>query len=104
MAGKHNRARYFQQLKRRRNADLLDFEEHMPAGFFNEIGKQAATNAINENKAMNLPITFLKEDWVVVQLPNGTLKQISQVQLPTSDELRQKNLVKGAVIHVSRKN
>ncbi|WP_291911986.1 hypothetical protein [Chitinophaga sp. CB10] len=104
MAGKHSRAKYFQNRRRDRVSKLLDFEANMPADFLNNIGRQAASNAINENRALNLPITIVRDGWVVMEMPDGTTKKLSQVHTIQQEQFRKMNLVKGAVIHVRRKN
>ncbi|WP_211999862.1 hypothetical protein [Chitinophaga sp. HK235] len=60
--------------------DLCLCEEVNIYEFFSIIGKRAATNAINENKAMELPVTYLKEGWVVREMPGGEVERIVEIQ------------------------
>lgn len=80
--------------------DLSIYEESQDYEFFSVIGKRAATNAINENKAMDLPVTYLKDGWVVRELPGGKIEKIVEVQSKTSS-LRE--FKKGAILHVNRR-
>lgn len=87
----------------RKSGEQSAYEEQLPAGFFEVVGRRAATNAINENKAMNLPVTLVKDGWVTREMPDGTQQRISKIQVKSADELRARNLIKGAVIHVGKK-
>jgi hypothetical protein len=74
--------------------DLSDFEGKKDYDFLINIGRQAATNAVNENKAMNIPITFFKEGWVVRRMPNGTIEKVAQIA-PYTGIVRKRKLKKG---------
>jgi len=83
------------------NKDLSDFEENASHDFIVDVGRQAATNAINENKAMNIPVTFLKDGWVVRRMPKGNIEKVIKVDSQTGI-VRQRKLTKGTVLHVKR--
>lgn len=78
--------------------DLSQYEEEKDKSFLEEVGKKAAKNAVNENKALGIPVTFLKDDWVVRRMPDGSIVKLKQVKL--SGKLIK--LKKGTVIHVGR--
>ncbi|QEH40683.1 hypothetical protein [Chitinophaga sp. XS-30] len=80
--------------------DLSAMEEFMDRSFFREIGIKAATNAVNENKAMGIPVTFLQDDWVVRRMPEGNIEKVTRVS--GSDRIKYRQLKKGTVLHVKR--
>lgn len=86
----------------RKSGEPGAYEEQLPAGFFEKVGRRAAANAINENRAMNLPVTLVKDGWVTREMPDGTQQRISKIPVKSADELRARNLIKGAVIHVGK--
>ena len=99
-----HRFKIYQAFKEaQKSVDLNTYEEPISRAFFESIGRDAAINAINENKAMNLPVTFVKDGWVVREMPDGRQERISQIALISVDEYRQRNLTKGTVIHVGKK-
>lgn len=81
--------------------DLSDIEETRDRTFFIKIGKDAAANAVNENKAMHIPITFLQGDWIVRRMPSGEIEKIHQIK-KESDTSRKRKLTKGSVLHVKK--
>jgi hypothetical protein len=106
MDGKKNRSGFYQSLKgkgRWKVGEVSAYEEHLPDGFFEMVGRRAAINAINENRAMNLPVTGVKNGWVVREMPDGKQERISEIRVISSDEYKERKLVKGAVIHVGKK-
>lgn len=103
MKRRSNRAKNLNAVRRWRVWEPTDYEEQAPRGFFEEIGRRAATNAINENRAMNLPVTMMKDGWVVREFPDGKLERISQIQATSSDIYRHRKLVKGTIIYVNKK-
>ncbi|SEW40256.1 hypothetical protein [Chitinophaga arvensicola] len=104
MSGKNNRAKNYQARRRRGAGESNEYEEHLPDGFFDMVGRRAAINAINENRAMNLPVTGLKDGWVVREMPDGKYQQISEVKIVSHDVYKRRNLVKGTVIHVGKRS
>ena len=68
---------------------------------FSEIGKLAATNAINENKALGIPVTFLQGEWVVRRMPDGSIERLERIP-PASGKMREGLLKKGTVLHVRK--
>ena len=83
------------------NTDLSDFEDKKDHIFFIEVGRQAAANAVNENKAMNIPITFLKDGWVIRKMPNGDIEKVAKLG-PSTTTTRQRRFTKGTVLHVKK--
>jgi hypothetical protein len=81
--------------------DLSDYEEKNDRTFFTEIGRQAAINAINENKAMNIPVTFMEDGWVVRRMPQGNIEKIVEIQSKAGVS-RERKLTKGTVLHVKK--
>lgn len=81
--------------------DLSDYEEKDDRTFFTEIGRQAAINAINENKAMNIPVTFMEDGWVVRRMPGGNIEKIVEIELGRAS-FRERKLTKGTVLHVKK--
>lgn len=79
--------------------DLSAYEDSPGCEFFSIIGKRAATNAINENKALGLPWTYLKDNWVVREFPDGTVEKIVAVDLSPLRKFEKKIL-----LHVNREN
>jgi len=98
-----NRDKNLNTVRRWKVGEQTDYEEQAPPGFFDRIGRRAAANAINENRAMNLPVTRLRDGWVVREFPDGKLERISQIKVISNDIYRDRKLVKGATIHVGKK-
>ncbi|TWF41411.1 hypothetical protein FHW36_103215 [Chitinophaga polysaccharea] len=107
MAKKRNSSGFYQSLKDRaawrKVGEITAYEEHLPAGFFDVVGRRAASNAINENRAMKISITSVKDGWVVREMPDGSHQQISQILVKPNNQYKERKLVKGAVIHVGKK-
>ncbi|HEY9260788.1 hypothetical protein [Chitinophaga sp.] len=99
-----HRFKIYQAFKEaRKGEDLNTYEEPVSKAFFETIGREAAINAINENKAMNLPVTFVRDGWVVREMPDGRQERISQIALISLEAYKKRNLIKGTVIHVGKK-
>ncbi|HVI44740.1 MAG TPA: hypothetical protein VM802_07715 [Chitinophaga sp.] len=81
--------------------DLLIPEEQTDRSLLKEAGRRAAFNAINENKAMGIPITFLRDGWVVRKMPDDTIVKVKQIL--TSD-IKTRDFKKGTVLHVKKTN
>ena len=79
--------------------DLSDYEEKGDPSFLIEIGKTAATNAVNENIAMNIPVTFLENGWVVRRMPQGNVERVAKI-INQPGAIRNRKLTKGTVLHV----
>jgi len=62
-----------------------------------QIGKRAAENAINENKALKLPLTYLKDGWVIREFPDGHIEKIKEIKPLHIPSLKFK---KGTILHV----
>lgn len=103
MKQRNSRAKNLNTVRRWRVGEQTGYEEQVPRGFFDRIGRRAAANAINENRAMNLPVTRVKDGWVIREFPDGKLERISQIRVTSNDIYRDRKLVKGAIIHVGKK-
>lgn len=79
--------------------DLSVYEDSQGCEFFSIIGKRAAINAINENKALGLPWIYLKDSWVVREFPDGKVEKIVAVAPSSLREFE-----KGTVLHIDREN
>ncbi|KAA2238753.1 hypothetical protein F0L74_21290 [Chitinophaga agrisoli] len=84
-------------LRQLKNSDLSEIEDHNFDIFFSIIGERAATNAINENRALGLPITYLKDDWVVREMPDGSFEYIEHIPQKPQQQFK-----KGQVLHVKK--
>ncbi|MEI3798108.1 hypothetical protein SAMN05660461_2941 [Chitinophaga ginsengisegetis] len=104
MSRRKTRSGFYQTLKQGwKVGELSAYEEHLPADFFETVGRRAAINAINENRAMNLPVTLMRNGKVMREMPDGKQEVISEIHLISSEQYQVRNLVKGAVIHVGKK-
>ena len=81
--------------------DLSDIEEKGDRLFFTEVGALAAINAINENKAMDIPVTFMEDGWVVRRMPQGNIERVVKIE-NNAGVARNKKLTKGTVLHVKK--
>ncbi len=81
--------------------ELNDIEEGGDRSILAAIVQQSAINAVNKNKALGIPITFLQDDWVVRRMPDGTIERIKQVS-PTAGKIAGTQFKKGTVLHVKR--
>lgn len=59
---------------------LSYYEDHNNNSFLDKAGQEAAKNAINENKALGLPITYFKDGWVVREMADGKVEKIKKVE------------------------
>lgn len=79
--------------------DLSQFEDQKDKTFLEKIGKQAAMNAINENKALGIPVTFWENGQVVRRMPDGQVQPLQQstarIEIAPGRKLK-----KGTIIHV----
>lgn len=71
------------------------FEEEKGKIFFAEVGKRATINAVNENKALGIPVTFLKDGKILTKQPDGEI--VVEGELTNVPARR---LKKGTVLHV----
>ena len=85
MTRKNSRSGFYQSIKARaawrKIGEITAYEEHLPAEFFNVIGRRAAGNAINENRAMKISVTGVKDGWVIREMADGRQERISQIQI-----------------------
>lgn len=84
--------------------DLNEYEEKTDYNFFSRIGRDAAANAINENRAMKLPVTYMKNGWVVRDMPEGGQIRIAEIQVKADVVARIRKLTKGTILHVRKKH
>jgi hypothetical protein len=78
---------------------LSQVEDVSDRAFLINIARDAARNAINENRAMNIPVTVIENGWVVKKTSAGTTERIAEVTSNNTSK-RKKVLTKGAVLHV----
>lgn len=78
------------------------FEELGGRSFWMAVGRSAAANAINENRAMNLPITLVRDGWVVRIMPDGRQERVSRIHTTVRTTTRNQRLTKGTVIDVKK--
>jgi hypothetical protein len=90
-------ARYLRFYKNIKEQDLSDLEEKGFEVMFANIGRRAAINAINENKALGIPVTFWQDGWVVRRMPDGSIERLQQAA-----QVREKQFRKGTVLHVRK--
>lgn len=69
--------------------------------FIEAAGKRAAANAVNENRAMGIPVTFIEDGWVVRRMPDGHIERIKQVA-GAAGRIRERKLRKGMILHVKK--
>ncbi len=78
--------------------DLSEFEDAVDRSFFIEVGKNAAKNAVNENKALRIPITFLLDGWVVRRMPAGDIQKV--VEVKNDKGIKKRRIPKGTILNV----
>jgi hypothetical protein len=91
--------RYSSMVSTGKFVDLSDFEETADRSFFLKVGNDAATNAVNENKALRIPITFFLDGWIVRRMPTGDIQRIIEVK---SVRTKNRRIAKGTILHVKR--
>ncbi len=77
-------------------SDLSAIEDGVDMSMLEKIGARAANNAINENRALQLSLTYEKDGWVVKEYADGHIEKIEQLITPEIPS----DLKKGTVLHV----
>jgi hypothetical protein len=77
-------------------SDLSAIEDATDTSMLEKIGVRAAINAINENKALQLSLTYEKDGWVVREYADGHIEKIEQLIVPEISS----DFKKGTVLHV----
>lgn len=77
--------------------DFSEVEEQKDSSKLMEIGNRAAINAINENKALKLPLTYIKDGWVIREYPDGHVERIEEIKQLLTPSVKFK---KGTALHV----
>lgn len=77
-------------------SDLSTIEDGTDTSMLEKIGARAAINAINENRALQLPLTYEKDGWVVREYADGHIEKIEKI---ITSEISS-GFKKGAVLHV----
>jgi hypothetical protein len=77
-------------------SDLSAIEDGTDTTMLEKIGARAAINAINENRALQLSLTYEKEGWVVREYADGRIEKIEEIITSGISS----NFKKGAVLHV----
>ncbi|MGN6417674.1 MAG: hypothetical protein ACTHMC_09295 [Pseudobacter sp.] len=75
----------------------IEFEEAKGKVFLVTLGRSAAFNAINENKALGIATTYLHGNKVVAKQADGT--ELIVRELPTT---AQRKFTKGTVLHARK--
>lgn len=83
---------------------LSQNEDNNCEKLINTIGARAAQNAINENLALKIPITILKDNWVIRVMPDGSEEKISKVNRVENPNFASQKIAKGTIIHTKKKN
>ena len=78
---------------------LSQIEDSGDTSFLEKIAQSAAVNAINENKALNIPITVAENGWVVRKTATGETIRISKIP-QNLDAKSERKLTKGTILHV----
>lgn len=78
---------------------LNEVEDRNDSTFWNNVTRNAALKAINENKAMGIPVTLLENGWVVRKFKDGTVERIKKIERRTSSG-QSYSLTKGSILHV----
>lgn len=95
--GKKPRYLHFSAYRSIPKKDLNELEENGVETVFATIGKRVAMNAINENKALGIPVTFWQDGWVVRRMPDGSIERVQQ-----ATQVREKQFRKGTVLYVRK--
>ncbi|OQP65418.1 hypothetical protein A3860_17290 [Niastella vici] len=75
---------------------LSDIEDSkFGANFLLEIGLKAGINAVNENKALNIPITVVENGWIVKKTADGAIVKMYPINQNLSNRL-----TKGTILHI----
>jgi hypothetical protein len=77
---------------------LSEIEDSFAESFLIDIARTAAINAINENKALHIPITTIENGWVVKKMHDGKVERISKLVALAGP--KNKALTKGSILHV----
>ena len=74
-----------------------DFEETKDKTFLVTIARSAAFNAINENKALGIPTTYLHGNKVIIKQADGIERTVRELSV-----IGQRKFIKGTVLHVRK--
>jgi hypothetical protein len=80
-------------------SSLNEIEDRNDLTFWNNVTRDAALKAINENKAMDIPVTLLENGWVVRKYKDGTVEKIKKLEKRTLTG-QSYSLTKGSILHV----
>jgi hypothetical protein len=80
-------------------SSLNEIKDQNDLAFWNDVTRDAALKAINENKAMNIPVTMLENGWVVRKFKDGTIEKIKKIEKKASTA-QTYSLTKGSILHV----
>lgn len=84
---------------RNQHTTLNDIEDMADKVYLIKMAREAAINAINENKAMNIPITVLEDGWIVRKKGDGSIEKIKEIYIKKAT-IKGRTLKKGEVLHV----
>ncbi|GGH67325.1 hypothetical protein HNQ91_001679 [Filimonas zeae] len=91
----------FYRRKAAHYSSLSEIEDRQDKQFFTAIARSAAANAINENKALNIPVVVVEDGWVVRKSNNGEVEKISEIEQRTA-AIKKRMLTKGTVLYVKK--
>jgi hypothetical protein len=80
--------------------DLSQIEEQKDTHFLHLIGRQAAINALNENKALGIPVTFWQDGQVVTRHGDGSITIVQRSSHSSVHTPARRVFKKGTVIHI----
>lgn len=80
-------------------SSLSDIEDRKDFLFWNKITRDAAVKAINENKALNIPVTVLEDGWIVRKFQDGTVVKVKKIETGKGTN-KSYGLTKGSILHV----
>lgn len=80
-------------------SSLSDIEDRKDFLFWNKVTQDAAVKAINENKAMNIPVTVLEDGWIVQKFQDGTVVKVKKIETSKGTN-KSYGLIKGSILHV----
>jgi len=95
----HGKAQITRHWKFTSFRSLNEIEDRNDLAFWSIVSRDAAIKAINENKAMGIPVTMLENGWVVRKFKDGTIEKIKKVERKISTD-QSYSLTKGSILHV----
>ncbi|WP_276482677.1 hypothetical protein [Paraflavitalea pollutisoli] len=79
---------------------LSEVEDGKDPSFWHKVTRDAAAKAINENLALNIPITVLEDGWVVQKYKDGTIVKVKEIENEGKEIFS--GLTKGSILHIKK--